>query len=195
MTENQHSRMYDTSNVMSGAIMSFFRRNKRGFVQYANYTVIGICCAAIDLLVLNGLLILFPAADTATLTLFNTLAYTAAVTNSYYWNSKYTFKVRKTRRQLIPFILQAAVSLLIANGVFLGGLWLLEQLASFPKWVSTNIAKGLSMYLSFSASFFFNKYIVFRAELQAKEREDQEKGSSRNRNGSWKKSKYSGNTR
>ncbi|WP_241535914.1 GtrA family protein [Indiicoccus explosivorum] len=195
MTDRRAGQEADYVTVMSGGIMSFFRRNKQGITQYANYTVVGICCAAIDLLVLNLLLVLFPSADTTVLTLFNTIAYTAAVTNSYYWNSKFTFKVKKTRKQLIPFILQAAASLAIANAVFIGGLWAIEQLSLFPRWISTNIAKGLSMYLSFLSSFFFNKYFVFRPALQAKEKEKCWNEENDRRTGTWRKSEYSQNSR
>lgn len=173
--------------------MKFFKRNKRGLVQYANYSVIGLLCAALDLLVLNTLLILFPTRDASLLTLFNTLAYTAAVTNSYIWNSKYTFKVRKSKKQLIPFISQAIVSMFIANGIFLAGIWLLDKLPLFPGWVDTNIAKGVSMYASFQASFFFNKYIVFRTTplFHGKKERQRNRWDIRR----WKKRKYSQNSR
>ncbi|AQQ53463.1 GtrA family protein [Planococcus lenghuensis] len=173
--------------------MKFFKRNKRGLIQYANYSVIGLLCAALDLLVLNTLLVLFPTKDTSLLMLFNTIAYTAAVTNSYIWNSKYTFKVRKSKKQLIPFISQAIVSMFIANGIFLAGIWLLDKLPLFPGWVDTNIAKGISMYASFQASFFFNKYIVFRTTpLFGKNKEEEDsKWNFRE----WKKRKYSQNSR
>ncbi|AQQ53386.1 GtrA family protein [Planococcus lenghuensis] len=164
--------------------MSFFRRNKQGLLQFANYGLIGILCAGLDLLVLNALLIFFPTTDPFLLALFNTIAYTAAVSNSYYWNAKYTFKVKKSRKQLIPYIGQAAVSLLISNLVFLAGLWALGRLSWFPGWIDTNIAKGLSMYASFQASFFFNKYLVFRTAAQ----KPTETGAAPGTQG-WKKSK------
>lgn len=173
--------------------MKFFKRNKRGLIQYANYSVIGLLCAALDLLVLNSLLVLFPTRDTSLLALFNTVAYTAAVTNSYIWNSKYTFKVRKSKKQLIPFISQAIVSMFIANGIFLAGIWLFDKLPLFPGWIDTNIAKGLSMYASFQASFFFNKYIVFRTTPLFSGKKSGQDGQWNVQE--WKKRKYSQDSR
>ncbi|TFE01761.1 GtrA family protein [Jeotgalibacillus salarius] len=135
---------------------------KRGSKQFASYSVIGLSCALLDIGVLNGLLIAFPTREAGLLTVYNTLAYTAAILNSYYWNSKYTFNVNKNKKQFAAFIIQATVSLFIANGVFVGGVWLLDQLNLFPNWLEANSAKGLSMLLSSLASFFFMKWFVFR---------------------------------
>lgn len=144
--------------------MTFFKRYKNGIIEYFKYSVIGTSCAVLDLGVLNGLLYFFPTTDTMTLTIYNSTAYTVAVLNSYIWNSKFTFKVKKNKKQFLAFIIQAIISLFIANIIFITGLWLLHFVAVFPEWVKTNLAKGLSMYLSSLASFFFNKLIVFRKE-------------------------------
>jgi putative flippase GtrA len=123
---------------------------------------VGVSCAVIDLGVLNWLLYFFPTEKPVRLILYNSIAYGLAVLNSYIWNSKYTFKVKKTPAQFIAFIFQALISLIIANLVFLFGLWLMGFTAYFPKWLETNISKTLSMFLSSTASFFFNKLLVFR---------------------------------
>ncbi|MFB1081842.1 GtrA family protein [Jeotgalibacillus sp. JSM ZJ347] len=135
---------------------------RRGVKQFYSYSVIGITCALLDIGVLNGLLILYPTQDPGLLTVFNTLAYTAAVLNSYIWNSRYTFNVNKNKKQFAGFITQAIISLFIANGVFIGGLWIIEQPDLLPQWLETNTAKGLSMLLSSLSSFFFMKWFVFR---------------------------------
>ncbi|MBM7579169.1 GtrA family protein [Jeotgalibacillus terrae] len=136
--------------------------SRRGSKQFASYSIIGLSCALIDIGVLNGLLLAFPTRDNTLLTVFNTIAYTAAILNSYYWNSRYTFNVNKTKKQFAGFITQAIVSLFIANGVFIGGLWLIEQAELLPGWLEANTAKGLSMLLSSLSSFFFMKWFVFR---------------------------------
>jgi putative flippase GtrA len=133
-----------------------------GLIEYVKYCIVGVSCAVIDLGALNGLLYFFPTEKPVRLTLYNSIAYGLAVLNSYVWNSKFTFKVKKTRVQFIAFIFQALVSLMIANLVFLFGLWMLGFTAYFPKWLKTNISKALSMFLSSTASYFFNKLLVFR---------------------------------
>ena len=138
------------------------KRYKTALIQYLKYSVIGLTCAGLDLGLLNLFLYLFPTNNTVLLTLFNSAAYVAAVLNSYFWNSKFTFNESKTIKQSLAFIFQALVSLVIANLVFISGLWLLGFIPVFSKWVITNMAKLLSMYLSSLASFFFNKYFIFR---------------------------------
>jgi putative flippase GtrA len=145
--------------------MTFLTRYKNGFIQYFKYCIIGISCAVIDLGVLNILLYFFPTKQIPLLTLFNSTAYGFAVLNSYVWNTKYTFKVKKTTKKFIAFIIQAIVSLFIANLVFIFGLDLLGN-TQIPLWLKTNIAKSISMFLSSLASFIFNKFFVFRKEKQ-----------------------------
>lgn len=142
--------------------MTFFKRYQNSLIQYVKYCIVGISCAAIDLVVLNGLMYLFPAQQTVRLLLYNSIAYTLAVLNSYIWNSKFTFKAKKNTRQFIAFIIQALFSLFIANVVFAFGLWLFGQVLVLPKWIRENAAKLISMFLSSTASFFFNKFIVFK---------------------------------
>ncbi|TFD99976.1 GtrA family protein [Jeotgalibacillus sp. R-1-5s-1] len=137
-------------------------KNNQGMTQFYKYSLIGLSCALIDIGVLNTLLFAFPTQDAGWLTTFNTVAYTAAILNSYVWNSRYTFNVQKNKKQFVGFILQATASLFIANGVFIGGIWIMDALAILPDWAETNTAKGLSMLLSSLSSFFFMKWFVFR---------------------------------
>ncbi|MDL4839796.1 GtrA family protein [Aquibacillus rhizosphaerae] len=137
-----------------------YKRYKKSIMEYLSYSIIGIICAALDIGVLNGLLYFFPTEQTSLLTLYNSLAYTVAILNSYIWNTRYTFKVTKSKKLFFAFIFQAIISLFIANIVFLSGLWLFQFISIFPGLVETNIAKGLSMYLSSLSSFFFIKFIV-----------------------------------
>lgn len=148
--------------------MRFLKTYKRGLWEYSKYSMIGLSCAIIDLGVLNGLLYFFPSEKTSTLTFYNTTAYGLAVLNSYVWNSKYTFKSDKSARQFIVFLTQALASLLIANVVFIYGLKAAGLDPFLPKWAKTNVAKAVSMFLSSTASFFFNKFVVFRKKPDVK---------------------------
>ncbi|WP_113927279.1 GtrA family protein [Bacillus sp. P14.5] len=138
----------------------------RGFFQLIQFSIIGIMNAFIDILSLNLFLFLYPAEQGTVLVLFNTAAYTLAVSNSYYWNSRLTFKGRKgSKRVKVTFMIQAIVSLLISNIVFIGSVHLLGYTAMQPFLVH-NLSKGLAMILSSGASFFFMKYAVFRTEKE-----------------------------
>jgi len=140
---------------------------RRAPIQTLQFTVIGISNAAVDIGSLNLLLLLHPTDHSGTLTLFNTIAYCLAVSNSYIWNSLITFRhsARGTMKQRFGFFLQGLFSLLINNGVFLG-FNLLFQFMGMPTWIRQNLAKGMAMFASFSASFLMIKYLVFKDETR-----------------------------
>ncbi|SFE79639.1 GtrA family protein [Alteribacillus iranensis] len=138
-------------------------KKRRGPFQFMQFSVIGAANAGIDIGTLNLLLLLFPTEDRMVLAAFNTIAYSLAVANSYFWNAYITFRhaSEKSNRQRIAFILQGLVSLGINNLVFLG-LSELFQMIGVPRWIRYNLAKGTAMFLSFTASFFMIKYFVFK---------------------------------
>ncbi|GAA0440235.1 hypothetical protein GCM10008983_16490 [Lentibacillus halophilus] len=138
-------------------------KQKRGPMQFLQFGVIGFANAAIDIGTLNLLLLLFHTDAKGLLLLYNTIAYTLAVANSYYWNVIITFKrsAEGSNRQRILFIVQGLVSLGVNNLIFLGVNELL-QLIGINNWLQYNVAKGMAMFLSFLASFFMVKYVVFR---------------------------------
>ncbi|ALX48911.1 GtrA family protein [Lentibacillus amyloliquefaciens] len=136
---------------------------KRGPLQFLQFGAIGFANAGIDIGTLNLLLIFFHTDERAMLLLFNTIAYSLAVANSYFWNVNITFKrsAKGSNPQRFKFIAQGIVSLGVSNLVFLGFNELLELLG-VANWLRYNIAKGLAMFLSFLASFFMVKYFVFK---------------------------------
>lgn len=135
-----------------------------GLLQYFQYSAIGISCGVIDIGSLNLFLFLWPTDQSLLLTVYNSVAYGLAVLNSYIWNSRLTFRAgtEKGYRQKILFIIQAGVSLLISNVVLLLAVDGLEWLPFLPLWLVHNTAKGISMFCSATASFFFMKFVVFR---------------------------------
>lgn len=116
----------------------------------------------IDLVALNLLLWIWPTTTAIGLFIINSTAYILAVLNSYFWNSRLTFRVNAflTSREKIKFVIQAAVSLIISNGVFLLFVHVFARL-TMPLWVDQNASKGLSMAISSISSFLFMKYFVF----------------------------------
>ncbi|RKQ12891.1 GtrA family protein [Oceanobacillus bengalensis] len=132
-------------------------------VQAILFSLIGGLNALIDIGSLNLILYFWPTENSLYLLLFNTIAYILAVTNSYLWNSNLTFRknASKNKRELTLFIIQAFVSLMISNVVFVGGAFLLGILP-IPTIAEQNIAKGTAMIISSAASFLFMRYYVFR---------------------------------
>lgn len=135
----------------------------RGLFQYFKFGAIGLTSGALDLGSLNLMLLLGPTGNHFIVVVYNTIAYSLAVLNSYIWNSRFTFRegLKRSRKQKIAFVLQAAVSLLISDGVLYVATILLSFVSFLPRLMDYNIAKLISMFLSSLASFFFMKYFVF----------------------------------
>lgn len=138
-------------------------RRKKGPFQFLQFSMIGFSNAAIDIGTLNLLLILFHTDDRVWLITFNTIAYTLAVANSYFWNASFTFKrtAKGNGRQRILFIVQGIISLGVNNLMFVVFNEVLKWIG-IPSWLLYNISKGIAMALSFTASFFMMKYLVFK---------------------------------
>lgn len=66
-------------------------KRKSGPFQFLQFGVIGIGNALIDIGTLNLLLILFYTEDRMMLTIYNSISYTLAIANSYFWNANITF--------------------------------------------------------------------------------------------------------
>lgn len=139
------------------------KKRKKGPFQFLQFSVIGLSNAAIDIGILNILLLLFHTDERGLLLLYNTIAYTLAVANSYFWNARFTFQhsAKGSSRQRILFIVQGIVSLGVNNLVFIVNNTLLE-IFGVPNWLRYNVAKGLAMLLSFLASYFMIKFFVFK---------------------------------
>ncbi|MFB1098236.1 MULTISPECIES: GtrA family protein [Bacillaceae] len=139
---------------------------KRTRTQILQFTSIGVLNAAVDLVVLNILLLIWPTKNNLLLLLFNTISYLVCIWNSYYWNTRFTFRKQKksSKAEKSLFFAQALVALVISNLVFIAGLAVLRAITfvSFPAYIDNNIAKGAAMFLSSASSFLFMKYIVFK---------------------------------
>ncbi|TKD72530.1 GtrA family protein [Pseudalkalibacillus hwajinpoensis] len=134
----------------------------RGSKQVMSFSAIGVMNALVDIGALNLLMLLFPTDDRIQLIFYNTIAYTLAITNSYFWNAKLTFpsKAIHDRKQVLLFLAQAVIALGISNLVFYGALLIFEWI-TFPRYIERNISKGLAMLISSASSFFMMKHLVF----------------------------------
>ncbi|MDP4549311.1 GtrA family protein [Guptibacillus hwajinpoensis] len=134
----------------------------KGSKQVMSFSAIGVMNALVDIGALNLLMLFFPTDDRIQLIVYNTIAYTLAITNSYFWNAKLTFpsKAIHDRKQVLLFLAQAIIALGISNLVFYGALLIFEWI-TFPRYIERNISKGLAMLLSSASSFFMMKHLVF----------------------------------
>jgi len=136
---------------------------KDNALQFAHFSLIGAMNGTLDLIILNILLMLWHNANMFDLFVINSVAYLAAVLNSYFWNAKLTFRKESvfSTKEKTSFAAQALVSLFISNGVFLLFNYLLG-FSPFPLWVIHNGSKGISMASSSICSYIFMKVYVFK---------------------------------
>lgn len=126
------------------------------------FSLIGVANAGIDLVAFNLLLAIWPNRTTYGLIVINSLAYTLAVSNSYYWNSRITFKNQSTHsaNEKLMFVIQAVGSLVINNLVFILFVEILRHLDLQP-FVTQNLAKLMPMLVSSTCSFILMRRLVF----------------------------------
>jgi len=135
-------------------------------VKYAQFSLVGISNALVDLGVMNLLLLIHPTRSPEILVLFNLLALALTNANSYLWNTLWTFRhhTRHDVKQVGAFGVQAAFGVVVSSLV----LWLvahgLVAYADFPPLVGGNIAKVCSMLVGSTTSFLLLHFLVFRSK-------------------------------
>jgi putative flippase GtrA len=141
------------------------RQRINKFVVYAEFSVVGVANAVVDLGTLNLLLWLWPTAAPAWLALYNTLALILANANSYFWNSIWTFRKQSQRadpgQKTIGFGAQALLNVGVNNILFWVAVELLAA-TTLPVVVGQNMAKVVSTIGASALSFVVLRYIVFR---------------------------------
>ena len=133
-------------------------------IKYAQFSLVGISNAMVDLGVLNLLLLIYPTRSPEILVLYNLVALTLTNVNSYLWNTLWTFRdhARHDAKQVGAFGLQAAVGIGVGSLV----LWLvahgLVTYANFPPLIGANVAKLISMVVGSTTSFVMLQFLIFR---------------------------------
>ncbi|MCL5065913.1 MAG: GtrA family protein [Firmicutes bacterium] len=131
------------------------------------FVSVGLGNAFIDLGVFNGLYLIWPTKDVGQLVVYNTLAVGSAILNSYFWNTRWTFRDRVRHkgsgasRQRVMFLVQS-VGNIVVNDLILGFIApAILHLHAMPIYMANNIAKLLAMFLASLTSFLMMKLVVF----------------------------------
>jgi membrane protein DedA with SNARE-associated domain/putative flippase GtrA len=133
-------------------------------IKYAQFSLVGISNAMVDLGVWNLLLLNYPTRSPEILVLYNLLALALTNANSYLWNTLWTFKdhARHDAKQVGAFGLQAAVGIGVSSIV----VWLVAHglvvYANFPPLIGGNVAKLTSMVVGSTTSFVLLHFFIFR---------------------------------
>ncbi len=127
------------------------------------FSLVGLSNAAVDIGVLNLFLWLQPTREPGLLFLFNGIALVLANSNSYLWNTMWTFRGRSNPgpRQTTLFVLQAIANIAVSNGIFLALIHPLLTDTDIPAYLAGNVAKVISIIVASTMSFFLMRYLVF----------------------------------
>ena len=137
---------------------------KKGGVRFSKFTIVGFANAVVDIGTLNLFLLLAPTRDPSLLALYNGVALVLANLNSYFWNTRWTFRGRAQRRnprQRLLFTLQALFNICISNGLFFLLIRPVLIYTDIPTYLAGNVAKLISVAVASTVSFFLLRYVVF----------------------------------
>lgn len=137
---------------------------KKGGIRFSKFTVVGLSNAVVDLGILNLFLWLASTRDPSVLALYNGVALVLANVNSYFWNTRWTFRgraKRRDRRQRVLFTLQALFNICVSNGLFFLLVRPVLVYTEVPAYLAGNVAKLVSIAVASTLSFFLMRYLVF----------------------------------
>lgn len=144
---------------------------KENIWQFLKFAVVGVLNTVVDFLVFQLLNLTIGWIYVA-----QVIGYSAGVLNSYFWNSRWTFRKehKRSAREAASFLVVNLVSL----GVSLGVLWACKNLLGItdawvagwvPAWLGgfvkgDTVAKLIATPCAIVVNFIGNKLFVFRAQ-------------------------------
>ena len=146
-------------------MLAWMRHSSKFFVSYAKFSVVGVTNVVVDYGMLNLLLLLFPTRNHNYLAAYNLVALVLANTNSYLWNTRWTFRSHarhNDHRQKAMFAAQALLNVGVSSVV----LWLAARFlfayTALPSIIVGDLAKILSSVVATTLSFLILRSLVFR---------------------------------
>ena len=139
-------------------------RLKKGSMRFSQFTLVGVSNAVVDIGTLNLFLWLASTRDPSLLALYNGVGLLLANLNSYFWNTRWTFRSRAKRRdprQRILFALQILLNISVSNGLFFVLIRPVLVYTDIPAYLAGNVAKIISVVVASTISFFVLRYVVF----------------------------------
>jgi putative flippase GtrA len=137
---------------------------RTGSIRFSKFTIVGFSNAVVDIGTLNLFLWLASTRDPSVLALYNGVALVLANVNSYFWNTRWTFRGRAKRRnarQRILFTVQALFNVCVSNGLFFVLIRPVLIYTEVPTYLAGNVAKIISVSVASTLSYFVLRYLVF----------------------------------
>jgi len=135
------------------------------FFQLAKFGAVGAANFAVDFGVLNLLIFITGVANGWGFTLFKSISFIVAVTNSFFWNKKWTFgkKGQKdTGREFAQFLLVSVIGLLLNAGLASLIVNLIGPLGGIGLKTWANIGTAAASILVLVWNFLGYKFFVFK---------------------------------
>lgn len=143
-------------------------------IQIVKFGAIGAANTVIDFGILNFLSGFFSIFSGPFLIILNIISFSAAVTNSYFWNKYWTFKAgsaslklgetgkENSGRQFIEFIVVSVIGLGINTGIVYLVTTFASPFGGVSQAVWLNIGKLAATFISLAWNFVGYKFIVFK---------------------------------
>jgi putative flippase GtrA len=139
-------------------------RLKKGGLRFSKFTIVGFANAVVDIGTINLFLWLASTREPSVLALYNGVALVLANVNSYFWNTRWTFRSRakrRDRRQRTLFAAQALFNICVSNGLFFLLVRPVLVYTEVPAYLAGNVAKLISVVVASTVGFFLLRYVVF----------------------------------
>ena len=153
---------FDLSPGIEKAVIQPVRPRSSIFWEAVRFAVVGVANTAIDLFILNCLLIIFPTHNVGMLIVYNSVAYFAGACNSFILNKYWTFRrtQKTTKGELLRFALVNLCGFFCNTGL----LWVAAEIAhpfmsSVIVWA--NFSKVFAIVGTATASFMAIRLWVF----------------------------------
>ena len=136
--------------------------------QFSKFAVVGLLNTAIDFAILNILTLITGITQGGGVFVINTVAFTVATVNSYYFNKHWTFRDQDKKEEKRKFLQFIAIS--VIGAAINGGVVVLITTSVSPIFASlgladqwwVNIAKIFATGVSLIWNFVGYKFIVFK---------------------------------
>lgn len=147
--------------------MNFIRKIFQKFptlLQFIKFATIGVLNTVIDFGILNILMWVTRIYKGPWIFLFNTISFSCAATNSYFFNKYWTFgELSKIRAgQFAKFFLISVGGALINSGIVFSVTTFIPPAFGLGKALWANLAKVIATAIAWTWNFFMYKFVVFK---------------------------------
>ena len=139
--------------------------NKKLTIQFSKFVLIGFLNTGIDFAILNLLMWQTGIYSGKYIILLNAIAFSVAVTNSYFWNKFWIFRAKETDKkagEFAQFVAVTLVGMAINTTIVYSVTTLVSPIFGLSVELWANLAKAAATGISLVWNFIGYKFIVFK---------------------------------